>query len=91
MRDVPLKIPRRTIVVGWLSERNDASLARAQMLDDALYRAVFSSSIAALENEQDPVTVLDDVPLDFDEFNLQVVQRGAISLAAFMMCGSLSR
>jgi hypothetical protein len=35
--------------------------------------------------------VLDDVPLDFDEFNLQVVQRGAISFAAFVMRGSLVR
>ena len=78
-------------MVRWFSERDDASFAWAQMLDDALDRAVLSSSILALENDQDPVAVLDDVPLDLNEFNLQVVQRGAISLAAFVMRGSLVR
>jgi hypothetical protein len=34
------------------------------------------------------VLVFDDVPLDLDELDLQVVQRGAISLTAFVMCGS---
>ena len=74
-----------------LAESDNAGLAWAQMLNDALDRAVLSSSIPALENDQDPVAVLDDVPLDLNEFNLQVVQRGAISLAAFVMRGSLVR
>ena len=78
-------------MVGRLSECDDAGLARAQMLDDALDRAVLSGSVPAFENDQDPVAVPDDVPLDFDEFNLQVVQRGAISLPAFVMRGSLVR
>ena len=57
-------------MVGRLSERDDAGLARAQMLDDALDRTVLSSGVPALENYQHPVTVLDDVPLHFDEFDL---------------------
>ena len=75
-------------MVGWFSERHNAGLARAQMLDDALDRAIFSGGIPALEDNQDPVPVFDDVPLDLDELDLQVVQRGAISLTAFVMCGS---
>jgi len=75
-------------MVGRLSECDDAGLARAQMLDDALDRAIFSGGIPALEDNQDPVLVFDDVPLDLDELDLQVVQRGAISLTAFVMCGS---
>ena len=78
-------------MVGRLSECDDAGLARAQMLDDALDRAIFPGGIPALEYDQDSMPVLDDVPLGFDEFNLQVVQRGAISLTAFVMRGSLVR
>ena len=75
-------------MVRWFSERDDASFAWAQMLDDALDRAIFSGGIPALEDNQDPVLVFDDVPLDLDELDLQVVQRGAISLTAFVMCRS---
>ncbi|MCP1750943.1 hypothetical protein M2226_001983 [Bradyrhizobium elkanii] len=70
---VPLEIPRRAIMVGWLSERYDAGLARAQMLDDTLDRAVLSGGIPALEDNQNPVAVFDDVSLDLDELDLQVV------------------
>ena len=58
------------------------------MLDDTFDRAVLSGGVPALEDNQDPVPVFDDVPLDLDELDLQVVQRGAISLTAFVMCGS---
>jgi hypothetical protein len=40
------------------------------MLDDALDSTVLTGGIPALENDQDPVTVLDDVPLHLDEFDL---------------------
>ena len=57
-------------MVGRLSECDDAGLARAQMLDDPLDRAVFPGGIPALEYDQDPMPVLDDVPLHLDEFDL---------------------
>jgi hypothetical protein len=73
MRHISLKIQRRSIMVGWLSERHDAGLARAQVLDDALDRAVLSGGIPTLEDNQDPMPVFDDVPLDLDQLDLQVV------------------
>jgi hypothetical protein len=55
------------------------------MLDDALDSAVFSGGIPALENDQDSVPVLDNVPLNFDEFDLQVTQRSPVGLAALVI------
>src|SRR3974377_694270 len=45
---------------------------RAQMLDDSLDRAVLTTGVPAFENDQHLVTVLDDVPLNLDELDLQV-------------------
>ena len=52
------------------------------MLDDTFDRAVLPGGVPPLEDNQNPVAVLDDVPLNLDELNLQVVQRGAIDLSS---------
>ena len=52
------------------------------MLDDTLDRAVLPGGVPALEDNQNPVAVLDDVPLNLYKLNLQVVQRGAIDLSS---------
>jgi hypothetical protein len=53
------------------------------VLDDALDGPILSGGISAFENNQDLVPVLDDVPLNFDELDLQVMQRGAVALTPF--------
>ena len=52
------------------------------MLDDTFDRAVLPGGVSALEDNQNPVAVPDDVPLNLDKLNLQVVQRGAIDLSS---------
>jgi hypothetical protein len=44
------------------------------MLDDALNGAVFSRSVASLKNNEYPVSVLNDVPVHLDEFDLKAAQ-----------------
>jgi hypothetical protein len=58
------------------------------MLNDSLDRAVLTAGIPAFENDQHPVTVLDDVPLNLDKLYLQGAQRGAIALTSIGICGS---
>jgi hypothetical protein len=79
---IPLEIPRRTVMLGWFAQGDNAGLARAQVLDDALDRAILSGGVPALEDDEHFVAVLDDVPLHLDEFDLQVVQRGTIDLSS---------
>ena len=76
-------------MVRWLAQSNHAGLARAQMLDDSLDRAILTAGIPAFENDQHLVTVLDDVPLNLDELDLQVAQRGSIALTSTGICSSL--
>ena len=52
------------------------------MLDDTFDRAVLSGGVPALEDNQNPMAVLDDVPLNLYKLNLQVVQRRAIDLSS---------
>ena len=75
-------------MVRWLAQSNHAGLARAQMLDDSLDCAVLTAGVPALENDQHLVTMLDDVPLNLDELDLQVAQRGAIALTSIWISGS---
>ncbi|MNZ96418.1 hypothetical protein D3C78_1156100 [compost metagenome] len=72
MDGIALEIPRRA--VGGFAEGDDAGFARAQVLDDALDRAVLAGRVAALEDDQDLVVALDEVPLQLDQFDLQFVQ-----------------
>ena len=53
------------------------------MLDDTFDRAVLPGGVPAFEDNQNPVAVLNDMPLNLDELNLQVMQRGAVGLAGF--------
>ena len=68
-------------MVRWLAQSNHAGLARAQMLDDSLDCAVLTAGVPALENDQDPVVMLDDVPLHLDQLDLQVVHCSAVILS----------
>src|SRR6516165_5949570 len=70
MRHVSLEVPGRAIMIRRLAESDNAGLAWAQMLNDALDRAVLSAGIPTLKNDQDLMAVLDDVPLHLDEFVL---------------------
>src|SRR6516225_6679577 len=71
IRDIALKVPGRAILVGRLAERHDPRLAWAEMLDDAFDRAVLSARIPALEYDQHPVSMLNDVALNFDQLDLK--------------------
>src|SRR6516164_8993136 len=71
IRDIALKVPGGAILVGRLAERHDPRLARAEMLDDAFDRAVLPARIPALEYDQHPVPMLNDVALNLDELDLK--------------------
>src|SRR6516164_7252994 len=75
MWHVSLKVPGSVIPVGGLAQRNDASFARAEMFDDPLDRAVLSACVTPLEYDQHLVPVLDDVPLNLGELNLEIAKR----------------
>lgn len=71
MRGIALKIPRGIFAVGWLSQCDYPRIPWTEMFNDAFDCPVFASGIAALEDHQDFVSVLDDVMLDFDELDLE--------------------
>src|SRR5262245_65265842 len=48
------------------------------MLNDAFDRAVLSTRIPAFEYGQQPVTMLDDMPLNLDQLDLKRSKRGFI-------------
>ncbi len=50
------------------------------MLDDALDGAIFAARIAAFEDDQNLVVMLDDVLLELDQFDLQLLQGIFITL-----------
>ena len=75
LRRIALEIPRADFTIGWLAERHDSRLARAEILDDAFDRAVFAGGVAAFDDHEDLVVARDDLFLQLDEFDLQALQR----------------
>jgi hypothetical protein len=63
MRHVPLKVPARFVAIGGLAQCHDARLARAEILDDSLDRAVLAGAVAAFEHDEDPQALADDLVL----------------------------
>jgi hypothetical protein len=51
------------------------------MFNDALDRTILSRRVTALEDHQHLVAVLDDVPLNLDQLDLQPAQRRFVSRA----------
>ena len=71
---VALKVPGIPFLIRRRSERHNARLARAQMLDDPLDCSVLAACVPPLEYDEDLVTMFDDVPLNLDQLNLQLTQ-----------------
>lgn len=61
-------------------EGHDARFARAQMLDDALDRAVLTGGVPAFEDDQDFVIAPNEMPLQLDQFDLELVQAVLVGL-----------
>src|ERR1035437_252919 len=80
MSNITLKIPRATVTVRGLAEGDNASFARAQMLDNALDRAIFAGCIPTLQDDQYLVIAFDEVPLQLDQFDLELVEAVPVGL-----------
>ena len=80
--DIALEIPFRGLAIRWLGQRDDTGFARAQMLDDALDRPILAAGVPPLDDDQNPAVVLDDVALQFHQFDLQFDQQFGIVLVA---------
>src|SRR5262249_10504471 len=63
IRNVALKVPGIPFSVGRHAERNNAGLARTEVLDNPLDRAILPARIPAFKYDDDFVTVLDHMPL----------------------------
>ena len=57
------------------------------MLDDPLDGSVLSAGVPALEDDQHLVTVLDDMPLNLHELDLELAQRGLVPSTATLIGG----
>ena len=63
-----------------LAERDDPRLPRAEMLDNALDRAVFAARIPTFEDDQNLVSVFYGMFLNFYELDLEVMKRCGVGL-----------
>jgi hypothetical protein len=52
------------------------------MLDDALYGPVFAGGVAALEYDDGSLAVLNHVPLEFHELDLELDEMSLIAVMA---------
>ncbi len=73
-----LEIPLRLLAVGGLARRVHAGVARAHMLDQPLDRAVLAGAVAALDDDEDAGVLLQEVPLQLDELDLQGAKLAAV-------------
>src|SRR5450759_1808966 len=74
MWHIALKVPGGAVPVGRLAKRHNAGFPRAEVLNDAFDRPILSGRVTSLEYDQHLVLVLDDVPLNLDELNLEIAQ-----------------
>src|SRR5579872_58864 len=77
--DIALEIPGAAIPIRGDAQGHHAGIARAQMLDDALDRPILACPVAALEKDEDPLLVADDLALKLDELDLERVQTMTVS------------
>jgi hypothetical protein len=67
--------------------RYDAGFAWAQMLHDAFDRPVLSARITAFKYDEHLMPLLDDMPLNLDEFDLKRLKRGFVGCATIWITG----
>ena len=70
MRHITLKIPAFIVPVRRLTEHNNTGFAWTKLLSDALNSTVLAACITAFKNDQNPIILLNDVFLQFDQFDL---------------------
>lgn len=80
VRHVALEVPASAVAVGRPAERDDARLARAQVLDDALDGAVLSGGVAPLEQHEDLVAAADEMALQLRQLDLQAPEVVLVAL-----------
>ena len=72
MLHIALKVPGAVVPVRRFAERHNAGFSRAEVLDDPLDRSILPGRVTPLENHQHLVPVLDNVPLNLDELDLEM-------------------
>ncbi len=82
VRHVTLEVPCRLVAVGGFTEGDDARLAGAEMLREALNGAVFAGGVAALEDDEDAFAVADEMTLQLDQLDLEIAQEELVLLVA---------
>src|SRR5579864_2474970 len=80
--DVALEIPRVLVALARRTKRHDPRVARAHMLDDALYGPVFAGGVAALEDDEGALAMLNQVPLELHELDLEPDEMPLIAVMA---------
>jgi hypothetical protein len=78
MLDIPLKIPLGLVALGRRRKSDNAGFARAQMLDDMLDDAVLTGRVSPLDKDNDAIAMCDQLPLEFDQLDLEITQSAAI-------------
>ena len=64
--NITLEVPSRSVPIRGFAEGDNAGFAWAQMLDNALDRAIFAGRIPALQDDQNLVIAFDEVALQLD-------------------------
>ena len=80
VRHIALEVPRCPVTIGGFAKGDHPGLAWAQMLDNAFDRAVLPRCVPTLQDDQNLVVALDEVPLQLDQFDLELVQGVLIDL-----------
>ena len=70
MGHITLEIPLGLLPVGRLSQSHDSGFTWRQMLGEMLDGPVLSCGIPSLKNDEDLLVLLDQMFLEFDEFDL---------------------
>lgn len=71
LRHVPLEVPASPLTVRRSAECHSPRAAGAEVFDDVLDDVVLAGGIPAFDDDKYLVTAGDDMPLEFDEFDLQ--------------------
>jgi hypothetical protein len=74
MSHVALEVPLRFLALGRGGQCNNAADTRVQALGDALDCAALARCVAAFEDHHNPLSLMADPLLEFDQFDLQTAE-----------------
>ncbi len=83
--DEALEIPFGVLAARGLARRVDSRLARAHMLGQPLDRAILARAVAALEHDQHPRAVGDELALQLHQLDLQIAQLAPVVMIVLVV------